>query len=82
MPWEDRYPRPMALELWTYSDRDDDTCDFEMRWVYLEACLAGQVNRKPALGRVADLPSPSTVDPLRGPLNLVVRGRGMTRFEM
>jgi hypothetical protein len=21
--------------LWTYSNRDDCTCDFEMRWVYL-----------------------------------------------
>ena len=21
--------------LWTFSDRDDDTCDFEMRWIYL-----------------------------------------------
>ena len=20
--------------LWTYSNRDDDTCDFEMRWIY------------------------------------------------
>ncbi|QEH35584.1 hypothetical protein OJF2_41370 [Aquisphaera giovannonii] len=23
-------------ELWAYSNRDDDTCDFEMRWVYLD----------------------------------------------
>jgi hypothetical protein len=22
--------------LWTYSDRDDDTCGFQKRWVYLE----------------------------------------------
>ena len=26
--------------LWTYSNRDDATCDFEMRWVYFRA---GQV---------------------------------------
>ena len=23
--------------LWTYSNRDDDTCDFEMRWVHFRA---------------------------------------------
>ena len=32
----ERISQADGKELWTYIDRDDDTCDFEMRWVYLE----------------------------------------------
>jgi hypothetical protein len=32
----ERIPQPDGTVLWTYSDRDDCTCDFEMRWVYLD----------------------------------------------
>ncbi len=29
-------PQGEGTTLWTYSNRDDDTCDFEMRWVYFQ----------------------------------------------
>lgn len=32
-----RIPNEDGTILWTYSDRNDDTCSFEMRWVYLRS---------------------------------------------
>jgi hypothetical protein len=33
----EKHPQTDGGTLWTYSNRDDDTCDFEMRWVYFRA---------------------------------------------
>lgn len=30
----EKVPHMDGTTLWTYSNRDDDTCDFEMRWVH------------------------------------------------
>ncbi|WP_165073761.1 hypothetical protein [Paludisphaera rhizosphaerae] len=37
-----KVPQADGGMLWTYSDRDDDTCDFEMRWVYFKS---GEIRR-------------------------------------
>ncbi len=33
----EKHPQDDGGTLWTYSDRDDATCDFEMKWVYFRA---------------------------------------------
>ena len=32
----ERIPQGDGSILWTFSDRDDDTCSFEMRWIYFK----------------------------------------------
>jgi hypothetical protein len=36
-------PQHDGTTLWTYSNRDDSTCDFEMRWVYFRGGVVDRV---------------------------------------